>query len=250
MAGGPGRGEPVACTLPTVPGMLTARAACSPLSAPASPPPGVAALLTFYKKHFWDAALDAPLSCAHSNLSEKLVGQAIVRARERGCVAYVRVCGRGTSMRQWWWWLRVTDVELRPSEQRDTLQHRGHALLSGTFSMPTQQCYSDPNTVSHARDEDGTTPIDVLLFLSTALEQFPSDLDPHETSDMLAALCTAVGNIRHDLVSRRPGGGGALSPAELHGWTGADRESRASWLADLSGTPRALTPAASSRFAL
>uniref|UniRef100_A0A1D2A1I6 Transcription initiation factor TFIID subunit 2 n=2 Tax=Auxenochlorella protothecoides TaxID=3075 RepID=A0A1D2A1I6_AUXPR len=96
-------------------------------------PEGIAALLAFYKKHFWDATLDAPVSCAQHSLSEKLVGQAIIRA------------------------------------------------------------------LGLSRDDDGTTPIDVLLFLSTALEQFPSDLNAHETSDMLAALCSAVGNIRHDL---------------------------------------------------
>lgn len=61
-------------------------AADSTLRCPASPathsPTGIAALLAFYKKHFWDATLDAPVSCAQHSLSEKLVGQAIIRACE------------------------------------------------------------------------------------------------------------------------------------------------------------------------
>lgn len=51
-----------------------------------------------------------------------------------------------------------------------------------------------------SRDEDGATPIDVLLFLSTALEQFPRDSLASDTSGMLAALVRAVGDIQHEMV--------------------------------------------------
>lgn len=54
-----------------------------------------------------------------------------------------------------------------------------------------------------ATDEDGTTPIDVLLFLPAALEQFREGRDTPDASSILAALCTAVGHMRHELV-RRP----------------------------------------------
>lgn len=59
------------------------------------------------------------------------------------------------------------------------------------------------STVGRATDEDNTTPIDVLLFLPTALEQFQEGPgDSPEASGILAGLCTAVGRIRHELVSR------------------------------------------------
>lgn len=68
-----------------------------------------------------------------------------------------------------------------------------------------------------ATDEDGTTPIDVLLFLPAALEQFREGRNTPDASGILAALCTAVGHMRHELVSRprTPIGAGGVCAACL-----------------------------------